>query len=186
MSDENTKEREEEETEDEDEDENEEESDDSEDDDDEEGDDELDTAGEFRSLYVEAKEAEERFSMLAVAAEKIGDGNTATIYREVAKGLCALLADAMATTGGAITQLEERVATGDDRESFLTEEDALDYLKHYRAVLKLIDDAIEAAPSHAIEQRDALAALKRATEERIEYTKELGDIADEKAERQDA
>lgn len=167
---------EEEDEEEEDEDEDESDEEEGEDDDDED----LDTAGEFRALYNDAKECQGRFMQLALAAERASDANTATIYREIAGGFGSLFADLVATTGGAISNLEEHV--GDDRESFLTEDDAQDYLKHYRAVLKLIDDVLDAAPSYANEQREALQALRRATMDRIDYTKELGDLEDEKEE----
>lgn len=174
---EEVKRRAEEEEEEKDEEEDEDESDEEEDEEDE---DELDTAGEFRALYTDSKGCQERFMQLASAAERAGDANTATLYREIAGGFGSIISDMIATTGGAISNLEEHV--GDDRESFLTEDDAQDYLKHYRAVLKLIDDVLDAAPSYANEQRDALQSLRRATLDRIEYTKELGDLEDEKSE----
>ena len=170
------------------EDEDEDEPEEEEDEDDEEPEDEddgeaPDTAAEFRYLFMDAKEQEKRLKELAARVEQSGDAATASIYREIAGNVLTLLGDTIASAGHAIATLEMKVeALESDRESFLTEEDAREYLTYFAAAKKIADDVLKAIPDYATAEREAVEKFLKATDDRIDYTKGIGELDDEAAE----
>jgi hypothetical protein len=129
---------------------------------------------ECRVLFTEADEAKAR--LMGLAGKESPE--LARLYREVAGTVVSLVSDLAATMGAGFAELGgeidrlEAEQEGEVVESVLLDEDGKLYVAYFEQVLTLLDGLKDAVPAGS-EQAEALAALRRMTEERLEFTREI-------------
>jgi hypothetical protein len=137
-------------------------------------DDATDTEQEFRQLYADAEEQKRRFLKLALAAP---DAVTKQLYQELSGTVMSMITDLIASTGGALGDVERRVDAVEDQiegaESFLTHEDGQHFLLYLEqvsgfltSILALAEPSADAGTAQEIEK---LRALLELTRERIDF-----------------
>ena len=133
---------------------------------------------EFKTLFAESDEARERLQHLAENADKNAKPEIAAIYRELAGTVVSLISDLSLTTGQILVELEEDLAGvigGQPTESVLLEEDGKLYVVYFEQMLRLFDDLGKLVPDSedGEKQREIFRTLRRMTEERLEFTREI-------------
>jgi hypothetical protein len=149
---------------------------------------ESDTDEEFRNLFTDAEAQQKRFKELAQKAEKDGKGELASLYREIDGTVLSLLRDVVASVGGAFKSAEERLgeleedvdngAGGFQNNSFLLAEDAKEYIAYFEQMDRFITE-LSAVPGVADDQKQIFDTLLRMTKDRLEFTKEIGDLEED-------
>lgn len=144
-----------------------------------EAEDEADLEAELGVIYREATEARDRFMERAKKSEK-ENPDVAALYREMGGTVLTLISDLVSTAGEALLQADEDIerlfgrVDGTPTESALMPDDAEMFLAYLDQVKKLVEGLLASMPSDVpAEQREALEALGRMTDERIEFTKEI-------------
>ena len=141
---------------------------------------EADTAEEFQAHFIDAGDARARFEELAKVQDAQKRPELAALYREIGGTVISLLADVIASTGGALEALEEDVDAvqnedGEATESVLLPKDAAEYVQYFEQVMRLLDglDGIVPAGPSGDDQRKIFGALRRMTNDRLEFTKAI-------------
>jgi hypothetical protein len=149
---------------------------------------EPDTEDEFRTLFSDAEDQQKRFKELAQKAESDGKGELATLYREIDGTVLSLLRDVVASCGGAFKAAEDRLgeleedvdagAGGFPTNSFLLTEDAKEYIAYFEQIQRFLAE-LSAVAGVSEEQKQIFETLQRMTKDRLDFTKEIGDLDDE-------
>ena len=149
---------------------------------------ESDTDEEFRNLFADAVAQQKRFKELAQKAEKDGKGELAALYREMDGTVLSLVRDVVASTGGEFKSAEDRLgeleedvdngAAGFPTQSVLLAEDAKEYIAYFEQMERFITELSE-VPGVADDQKEIFNTLLRMTKDRLEFTKEIGDLEED-------
>lgn len=134
------------------------------------------TATEFQTLFREVESQKSRLMKLSqsLRAEK---PELAAVYGEIAGTILAIVADVISTTGGAIDAMEEAVTNLEEENappvSQLLPEDAEEYITYAETVKGLCSELKKSLPADATEQHGIFDKLIMASDDRIEFTKDI-------------
>lgn len=135
-----------------------------------------DVQEELTQLFGDVQEQQQRFAnMQQQAARDPQQQLAAQMYGEFSGTVLTLFADMISTVGGALQDMEERIADVEQGDqSYLTDEDAQMYLACFEQVIRLLD-TLEPTGE---EQRVALERIRKLVSERMQYTREIGGLTD--------
>ena len=136
---------------------------------------EIDTDAEFQALLADSQEGAERLKDRAGVARGLGKTDIADVYDEMRGTVMSLISDFIASTGGALTALEDSVAAQEEENSQLLPEDAQKYLLLFGQFAKLLDELELVIPSgsEGDGQREIFATLRRMTDGLAAFTQEI-------------
>lgn len=138
---------------------------------------------ELRSLHLDVHEHRQRFTNMQHEAMQSGDTQRAQLYGELAGTVMHVIQDVIAAVGAGFEDMDGRLADVESdtpASSYLTEEDALEYMAAFEQIKRLLAELTNGLPdgSEGDSQREIFGTLGRLIDDRIEYTRQIGDLPD--------